>query len=102
MTPNSNQLQPLKRKFRKLVTLMLIGFIFGSTFPAAETPNILLILADDLGYGDLSCYNEESKVKTSNIDRLASEGLRFTDAHSPSTVHPTGASAGRARATLQP
>ncbi|NQT13454.1 MAG: arylsulfatase [Planctomycetes bacterium] len=53
---------------------------------AAERPNIVFILADDLGYGDVGCYNPESKVPTPNIDRLASEGLRFTDAHSPSTV----------------
>ena len=55
---------------------------------AANTPrpNILFILADDLGYGDVGCYNPESKVPTPNLDRLAKEGLRFTDAHSPSTV----------------
>ena len=53
---------------------------------AAPRPNILLILADDLGYGDVGCYNPESKAPTPNLDRLASEGLRFTDAHSPSTV----------------
>ena len=53
---------------------------------AAERPNVLLILADDLGYGDVRCYNEKSKVETPNIDRLASEGMRFTDAHSPATV----------------
>lgn len=53
---------------------------------AADKPNILLILADDLGYGDVSCYNPESKVRTPNLDRLAAEGMRFTDAHSPSTV----------------
>lgn len=49
-------------------------------------PNILLILADDLGYGDVSCYNSESKVPTPHLDRLAAEGMRFTDAHSPATV----------------
>ena len=49
-------------------------------------PNIIIIFADDLGYGDVSCYNPESKVPTPNIDRLAREGMRFTDAHSPSTV----------------
>ena len=55
--------------------------------PAVEgNPNIVLILADDLGYGDLGCYNSESKVPTPNLDRLAAEGMRFTDAHSPSTV----------------
>jgi arylsulfatase A len=49
-------------------------------------PNIIFILADDLGYGDIGCYNSEAKVATPNIDRLAREGMRFTDAHSPSTV----------------
>lgn len=49
-------------------------------------PNILLILADDLGYGDVRCYNDQSKVSTPHIDRLAREGMRFTDAHSPCTV----------------
>lgn len=52
----------------------------------AEPPNIVFILADDLGYGDVGCYNPESKVPTSHLDRLAAEGMRFTDAHSPSTV----------------
>jgi arylsulfatase A len=49
-------------------------------------PNILLILADDLGYGDVGCYNPESRIPTPNLDRLAIEGMRFTDAHSPCTV----------------
>lgn len=52
----------------------------------AATPNILFILADDLGYGDVGCYNPDSKIPTPNLDRLAKEGMRFTDAHSPSTV----------------
>ena len=52
----------------------------------AALPNILFILADDLGYGDLGCYNRDSKVPTPNLDRMAREGMRFTDAHSPSTV----------------
>ncbi len=55
--------------------------------PEAPTlPNILFILADDLGYGDVACYNEESRIPTPNLDQLAKEGMRFTDAHSPSTV----------------
>ena len=49
-------------------------------------PNIVFILADDLGYGDVACYNPESKVPTPNLDKLATEGMRFTDAHSPATV----------------
>ena len=48
-------------------------------------PNIIFILADDLGYGDLGCYGQE-KIKTPNIDRLAAEGLRFTDHYAGSTV----------------
>ncbi|XZE45134.1 sulfatase family protein [Pirellulaceae bacterium SH467] len=51
-----------------------------------DLPNVLIILADDLGYGDLSCYNDQSKVSTPHIDRLAGEGMRFLDAHSPATV----------------
>ena len=53
---------------------------------STRPPNILLILADDLGYGDVGCYNDQAKAPTPNIDRLASEGMRFTDAHSPATV----------------
>ena len=49
-------------------------------------PNIVYILADDLGYGDVGCYNPASKIPTPNIDRLAKQGMRFTDAHSPSAV----------------
>lgn len=49
-------------------------------------PNILIILTDDLGYGDVACYNPESKVATPNLDALAQQGMRFTDAHSPATV----------------
>lgn len=49
-------------------------------------PNILFILADDLGYGDVGCYNPEAKVPTPHLDRLAAEGMRFTDAHAPATV----------------
>jgi len=54
--------------------------------PQGSQPNIVVILADDLGYGDVSCYNAQSKVPTPNIDALARDGLRFTDAHSPATV----------------
>ena len=49
-------------------------------------PNIVFILADDMGYGDLGCYNPDSKIPTPNMDKLASQGMRFTDAHSPSAV----------------
>lgn len=51
-----------------------------------EMPNIIYILADDAGVGDIAAYNTESKIPTPNIDELANQGIRFTDAHSPSSV----------------
>ena len=57
--------------------------IFGCSpgHDPAEPPNIVIILADDMGYGDPGCYNLVSKVLTPNIDQLAADGMRFTDAH---------------------
>jgi arylsulfatase A-like enzyme len=51
-----------------------------------KMPNIIVVLADDLGYGDISIYHETNKIKTPNIDEIATEGLRFTDAHTPASV----------------
>src|SRR5690606_13606862 len=51
----------------------------------ADKPNIVLIMADDLGYADLGCYGNQ-EVKTPHLDRLAAEGLRFTDFHSNAPV----------------
>jgi arylsulfatase A-like enzyme len=51
-----------------------------------ERPNIVYILADDMGYGDLSINNPESKIETHNLDKLAAQSMRFTDAHAPSSV----------------
>jgi len=70
-----------------LICLLLAGYCGAQ--PAARqvrSPNILIILADDLGYGDLSSYNAQAKVQTTNLDTLAAQGMRFTDAHSPATV----------------
>ena len=52
----------------------------------ASKPSIVFILADDLGWGDLGCYNDSSDIPTPNFNKFASEGMRFTDAHSPSAV----------------
>ncbi len=64
-----------------------LGLCAATTLPGAPParPNIVLIYADDIGYGDLSCYGATS-VKTPNLDRLAERGLRFTDAHSSSAT----------------
>ncbi len=70
-----------------LTTLLLTPLAsHAADTPKQAKPNIIIILADDLGYGDVGCYNPESKVATPNLDRLASQGIRFTDSHSPSTV----------------
>jgi arylsulfatase A-like enzyme len=57
----------------------------ANCFAQSPPPNIVFILADDVGYGDLSCYGA-TKVKTSNLDRLAAQGMRFTDAHCSAAV----------------
>ena len=69
---------------------MSLSLLFAcSAALAAEKPNIIFILADDIGYGDLGCYGAKL-VKTPVLDRLAAQGCRFTDAHSPaSTCTPT-------------
>ncbi len=69
----------------------LISFFLASTSCNNEQkdhphPNIILIMADDLGYGDISIYHPDNKIKTPNIDRIAQEGIQFTDAHSSSSV----------------
>lgn len=53
---------------------------------ASEFPNVVIIYADDMGFGDLAVQNEDSKIPTPNLDRLAAEGMRFTDAHSSSGI----------------
>jgi arylsulfatase A len=76
---------PMKPALTLFTALLLAPW---AALPAAATnqPNIVIILADDLGYGDVACYNPESRVPTPNLDRLAREGMRLTDAHSPATV----------------
>ena len=70
----------------RLVIVLSIVFFFGACQQNQEVPpNIVYILADDLGYGDLSCYGQQ-KFSTPNIDKLAHEGLRFTQHYSGSTV----------------
>lgn len=66
-----------------LLLLALAGV--ATAADASPKPNIVFILADDLGYGDLGCYGQQ-KVPTPNIDKLAAEGMRFTDFYAGSTV----------------
>jgi arylsulfatase A len=74
--------------FGRLAGGLLVLPLLALPAPAAPVtrPNIVVILADDLGYGDVHCYNAQSKIPTPNLDRLAAEGMRFTDAHAPDAV----------------
>ena len=66
---------------------MLSAALCGLSSFAIEKPHIIYILADDMGSGDVSCINPESKIKTVELDKLASTGAIFTDAHSGSSVY---------------
>lgn len=73
-------------KIKQLLLLLLLCQLAAST-QAAEYPNIVFILADDLGYGDVNCFNpSRCKIPTPNMDQLAAQGMMFTDAHSASSV----------------
>ena len=64
----------------------LVAVFITTTIAAAERPNIIYVLCDDLGYGDLKCLNPEGKIATPNFDKVAAAGMAFTDAHSGSAV----------------
>src|SRR5262245_49265926 len=71
----------------RLFAVLVLTFVAGlaPAADAARKPNVILILADDIGYGDFGCYGA-TLVATPNVDRLARQGRRFTDAHSPAAV----------------
>ena len=69
----------------KIFSSLLLFMVAAVAFAADRPPNVVFIFADDLGYGDLGCYGA-TNVQTPNIDKLAKEGRRFTDAHSASAV----------------
>ena len=82
-----------RREFLKALGLGAVTLAWPRGLRAAAAgaaggrkPNIVFILADDLGYGDLGCQNPKSKIPTPYLDRLAAQGIRFTDAHAPSSV----------------
>ena len=68
----------------KFVFLLLLSF--ATSLLAVEHPNIIFIMADDMGYGDVQVLNENSTIPTPHLNRLANEGMTFSNAHSPSAV----------------
>jgi arylsulfatase A-like enzyme len=71
---------------KTLFTILLACTLFSPATAETNRPNVIVILCDDLGQGDPQCYNPDSKIPTPSMDRLAKEGMRFTDAHTPSSV----------------
>ncbi|HPM81453.1 MAG TPA: arylsulfatase [Candidatus Anammoximicrobium sp.] len=72
-----------------LIPFILVLAVASDSAPAADSParpNLVYILCDDLGYGDVKCLNPEGKIPTPNMDRIAAAGMTFTDAHSGSSV----------------
>jgi len=84
-----------RRDFLKTIALGTAGFAIEArsrnakclvSGMSSDKPNIVFIMADDMGYGDARCYNPNSKIPTPHLDRLAGEGVQFTDAHTPCSV----------------
>src|SRR5689334_15558764 len=74
---------------RALGALLPQTYLHAAAAPAARPAkrhNIILFMVDDLGYGDINIYNPNSKIKTPNIDRLAAQGMLFTDGHTAAGV----------------
>ncbi len=103
------------RSFRPLVKLLLLATALATAwlaapahaqintnkFPPPTHPNIIFILAVDLGYGELGCYGQ-TEIQTPNIDKLAQEGMRFTSFYAGSTVCAPSRTALHARQTHRP
>src|SRR6476620_6148321 len=69
----------------RILTAVVVVVLFAEINRAADRPNFLVILCDDLGYGDLGCFGHKS-IKTPNLDKLASQGIRFTDCYAAAPV----------------
>jgi arylsulfatase A-like enzyme len=82
----------MKKRIKSIAWILLLGLISISWISCQmeeenlPPPNIIVVLADDLGYGDISSFDKNNKIKTPHIDRIANEGIKFTDAHTPSSV----------------
>ena len=73
-------------RMRHLIAALVAATATIAAASAQTRPNVVLILADDLGYGDVGAFNPAGRISTPHLDRLAREGLRFTDAHTASAV----------------
>lgn len=79
-------MQRVGNALRPWIGILSFILIVGCSGAFAATPNVLILYVDDMGYGDLGCQNPDSKIPTPHLDRLAAEGIRFTDGHSSSGI----------------
>ena len=68
------------------IFLLALCLNFGAFAADTRKPNIIVVFADDMGFGDVTAFNPQSQIKTPNLDRMAQEGVKFTDAHAPGSV----------------
>jgi arylsulfatase A len=76
----------MNRILKTFVLLIVATIFFSCTEQKPDYPNIIIILADDMGYGDVQAFNSESEIPTPNLNKLSEEGLMFMDAHTPSSI----------------
>lgn len=76
----------MKHSLKSITLLMMVAFGNLSAAEVISKPNIIYVLCDDLGYGDVKCLNPQGKIATPNMDALAAKGMIFTDVHSSSSV----------------
>lgn len=77
----------LSQRFLFVLHISLLSFLFPFLVAADDSrPNIILMMADDMGYGELRCYNPKSKSSTPNLDSLAQQGVRFTDFYAAAPI----------------
>lgn len=81
-----NTVNTIKKVFHRSLIMLFTGLSMITYSQSSTRPNIVYILADDFGYDDVKTFNPEGKIPTSFIDRLAAEGIKFTNAHSSSSV----------------
>ena len=76
----------MKHSLKSITLLMMVAFGNLSAAEVTSKPNIIYVLCDDLGYGDVKCLNPQGKIATPHMDALAAKGMIFTDVHSSSSV----------------
>ena len=80
----------IKIKSISVVALLILGSVSSASWAIGSTdktqPNIVIIFADDMGYGDIEAYNPDSKIATPNLNQMAANGMAFSDAHTSSAV----------------